>query len=130
MGILRVDAQFLSLQESHNCPVDNIIPLIVAVTDHRGKRLLGNNHRQKRIFGGVGGNGPSRGQLGNVRSQEVTTPGKKGLGKLGSLFNHNRFPLHVVCSEKIRHIELGCGARQDANCGAIQFLGALDAQLF
>ena len=93
-----------------------------------GERLFGNNNWQEHIVVWRGGNSPVGGQLGDIRGQEVTAPGKKGLGKLGSLFNHNRLPFHVVCPVKISHIELGCSAWEHTHRGAVHVLGFLDAQ--
>src|SRR5262249_2462928 len=99
---------------------DNVVPLLVAMADHRRERLLRDALRQDNVVIRVRRLAQPVGiERRGITGVHVATAREEGIQNFVPLFDDNRLEVHFVGTEVIGQIELGGGAWLDTNRGAV-----------
>ena len=99
------------------------------MADDRAKRLLGDDLGQDDMRARVLEDRTLRRETRAVRRIDVAAVGGIVLARLGGVLDDHRLELHAVGTEEVGEVELGRRASLDPNRGAVEFLGALDAEI-
>src|SRR6516225_4162032 len=130
VDVLLGDASLLGLEQRIDDPVDDVVPLLVAMAHDRGQRLLRDALGQDNVIVGFARPaGPLRGQSRGVTGNDIATARKKRREYLIDLLDDDRLELHLGLAEIVRQVELARRPRRNADRGAVQFLGAFDTEL-
>ena len=99
------------------------------MTHHRAQGLLGDDGGQDHVIVGDLEHRLLGRQARGVRGPDVAAAGLVRRPDLVRTFHHHRGVAHVVGAEEITQVELGGGARDDADAGAIEVEPGLHAQV-
>ncbi|MNQ56251.1 hypothetical protein D3C85_703680 [compost metagenome] len=128
LDVLRVEAQFFRVDHGEQGPAHDVEPLLVTLAHGRAEGLLGDHFRQHHVLVRRGQLDALGIELGLVGGQHVATTGLQRLGALVGGVVGDGGVLEVVGAEVVGQVQLGGGAGLDADGGAIEFLGAGNAE--
>ena len=130
VDILLRDALLLGLHHRVDDPVDDVVPLLVAVPHDRRQRLLRNAIGQDDIVFGIGRAPDALRRQGRaVTGHHIAAAREKRGINLVDLLDDDRLELHLVAAEIVGEVELGRRAGLHADRRAVQLLRSFHVEL-